>query len=101
MTAERSRKNMKIPETMSTHCPRCRTHTNHNVSAYKTGKAMGAKLGERRQSKRRKGDGGKKYPIQHNQAKVTRKQSMMMVCTECGYTKQRKGVRLSKMEFVN
>jgi len=92
---------MKVPDTIRTHSPRYRTHTNHDVSVYKSGKALGAKRGERRQSKRRKGYGGKKYPTQHNQAKTTRKQSMKLACTECDYAKQRKGVRLSKMEFVN
>ena len=41
-----------------------------------------------------------KFPLQHNQAKVTTKQSLMLVCKECGYTKQRKGVRLKKLELV-
>jgi len=87
---------VKIPKTIRTHCPRCRTHTNHDLSVYKTGKALGAKLGERRQSKRKKGYGGQKYPTQHNQAKTTKKLSMMVACTA-----RAQGIRLSKMEFVN
>ena len=91
---------MKVPKNMRTYCPRCKTHTDHNVSVYTAGKRRGAKLGERRQKKRKKGYGGQKFPLQHNQAKVTKKQSLMLVCKECGYTNQRKGIRLSKLEVV-
>jgi len=89
---------MKVPQNMRTYCRRCNTHTEHDVSVYKAGKRRGAKLGERRQAIRKKGCGGQKFPLQRNQAKVTKKQSLKLVCKECGYTKQRKGIRLSKME---
>ena len=91
---------MKVPKNMRTHCPRCNTHTEHGVSLYQAGKRRGAKKGERHQAKRKKGYGGQKFPLQHNQAKVTKKQSLMLVCTECGFKKQRKGIRLKKMEVV-
>ena len=91
---------MKFPSSMRTFCPRCKTHTDHAVSLYKAGKRRGAKKGERHQAKRKKGYGGQKFPLQHNQAKVTKKQSLMLVCEECGFKKQRKGIRLSKMEIV-
>ncbi len=100
MTAERKRVNMKVPKNIRANCPRCNTHTVHDVSVYKAGKRRKAKLGERRQTRRRKGYGGQKFPLQHNQAKVTKKQSLMLVCKECGYTKQRKGIRLKKLELV-
>ena len=100
ITAERKKKNMKAPKTIRTHCPRCSAHTIHDVSVYKAGKRRKAKLGERRQTRRRKGYGGQKFPLQHNQAKVTQKQSLILVCKECGYTKQRKGVRLKKLELI-
>jgi len=89
---------MKVPKNMRTHRPRCNTHTDHEVSVYKAGKRRGAKLGERRFVAKQKGYGGMKRPVQHNQAKVTKKQSLMLVCTECGFKKQRKGIRLSRME---
>jgi len=91
---------MKVPKNMRTYCPRCNTHTEHGVSIYKAGKRSKAKLGERRQTRRRKGYGGQKFPLQHNQAKVTKKQSLMLVCKECGHTMQRKGIRMSRMEIV-
>jgi len=91
---------MKFPRTMRTHCPRCKPHTVFNVSLYKAGKRRAAKQGERHQKVRKRGYGGQKFPLQHNQAKVTKKQSLMLKCGECGYTHQRKGIRLKKVEFV-
>jgi large subunit ribosomal protein L44e len=91
---------MKIPRSMRTYCPRCKTHTEFNVSLYKAGKRRAAKKGERQQAKRKKGYGGQKFPLQHNLAKVTKKQSLKIECKECSYTMQRKGKRLKKTEVV-
>ncbi len=91
---------MKFPKSMRTHCPRCKTHTDHTVSIYKAGKRRAAKLGERRFAAKQKGYGGMKRPVQHNQAKVTKKQSLILKCNECNYTLQRKGIRLKKAEVV-
>ena len=91
---------MKFPRSMRTYCPRCKTHTEFAVSLYKAGKRKAAKLGERRQAVRKKGYGGQKFPLQHNQAKVSKKQSIMLKCGECGYTLQRKGIRLKKAEVA-
>jgi large subunit ribosomal protein L44e len=91
---------MKFPRTMRTYCPRCKTHTEFNVSLYKAGKRRAAKQGERRFDAKQKGYGGMKRPIQHNQAKVTKKSSLMLECRECGYTMQRSGIRLKKAEVA-
>lgn len=91
---------MKVPKTMRTNCPRCKTHTEFSVSVYKAGKRRGAKKGERRQAKRKKGYGGQKFPLQHNQAKVTQKQALTLRCKECNYGLMRKGQRLKKLEIV-
>jgi large subunit ribosomal protein L44e len=91
---------MKMPRTLRTYCPRCRTHREFNVTLYKAGKRRAARLGERRQAERKKGYGGQKFPEQHNQAKTTRKQTLKIQCRECGYTLQRGGIRLKKMEVV-
>ena len=91
---------MKVPQNMRTFCPRCKTHTDHAVSLYKAGKRRGAKRGERHQARRKKGFGGQKFPRQHNQAKVSKKQTLMLKCGECSYTLQRKGIRLKKLEIV-
>jgi large subunit ribosomal protein L44e len=91
---------MKFPKSMRTYCPRCKTHTEFGVSLYKAGKRRAAKLGERRFATKQKGYGGMKRPVQHNQAKVTKKQSLILECKECSYTLQRKGIRLKKAEVV-
>ncbi len=91
---------MKVPKTMRTYCPKCKTHTEFNVSIYKAGKRRGAKKGERRQARRKTGYGGQKFPTQHNQAKVTTKQSLTLKCKECNYGLMRKGMRLKKLEIV-
>ena len=91
---------MKIPKTLTTYCPRCKTHREFAVSLYKAGKRRGARLGERRQAIRKKGYGGQKFPMQHNQAKVTKKQTLRLSCKECNYTIQRKGIRLKKAEVA-
>lgn len=91
---------MKFPKTLNTYCPRCKTHKEFTVSLYKAGKRKGAKLGERRQAERKKGYGGQKFPLQHNQAKTTKKQTMKLSCKECNYTMQRSGLRSKKVEVV-
>jgi len=91
---------MRFPRSLRTYCPRCKTHTEFAVSLYKAGKRKAAKLGERRQAVRKKGYGGQKFPLQHNQAKVSKKQSIMLKCGECGYTLQRRGIRLKKAEVA-
>jgi large subunit ribosomal protein L44e len=89
---------MKFPRSIRTYCPKCNTHTDHSVSLYKAGKRRGAKLGERKQAIRKKGYGGQKFPLQHNQAKVTKKQTLILSCKECNYSLSRKGLRLKKAE---
>jgi large subunit ribosomal protein L44e len=91
---------MKVPKSMRTYCPKCKTHTEHQISIYKAGKRAGAKKGERRQAERKKGYGGQKFPEQHNQAKVSKKMSLVLTCKECNYGLMRKGMRLKKLEVV-
>lgn len=91
---------MKVPKIMRTYCPRCKTHTEFSVGIYKAGRRQGAKKGERRQARRKKGYGGQKFPEQHNQAKVTKKQVLTLKCNECSYSLMRKGMRLKKLEVV-
>ena len=91
---------MKVPKSMRTYCPKCKTHTDFQVSIYKAGKRAGAKKGERRQAERKKGYGGQKFPEQHNQAKVSKKMVLVLKCEECSYSMMRKGMRVKKLEVV-
>jgi large subunit ribosomal protein L44e len=88
---------MNVPKEISTYCPRCKTHTSHTVSLYKEGKRRALALGERRHKRERRGYGGQKYPMLKRKAKTTKKQALKLRCRKCGYTRQKKGIRLRKM----
>ena len=96
----RSRLGLKIPATIRTYCPRCRKHTEHKVTLYKKGKDRALAIGARRHERELHGYGGQKYPIQRKKAKLTQKQTLKLICKECGYTIHKKGIRLKKLEIV-
>lgn len=91
---------MKIPKTLNTYCPRCRTHTTHQVSIYKAGRRRALAWGERRHAMENRGYGGSKKPIQRRLAKVTKKVALKLKCEKCGHIMHRKGIRLKKAEIV-
>ncbi|MEM3670956.1 MAG: 50S ribosomal protein L44e [Thermoprotei archaeon] len=91
---------MKIPKSITTFCPKCKTHTQHSVSVYKAGKRRTLAWGELRHAQENRGYGGSKKPIQRRLAKVTKKTSLKLKCTKCGYTLVRRGIRLKKAEVV-
>jgi large subunit ribosomal protein L44e len=88
---------MNVPKEISTYCPKCKTHTSHTVSLYKEGKRRALALGERRHKRERSGYGGQKYPMLKRKAKTTKKQAFKYRCKKCGFTIQRKGIRLRKV----
>ncbi len=90
---------MNVPKEIVTYCPRCKTHTAQTVSLYKEGKRRALAKGERRHERERKGYGGQKYPMLKRKAKTTKKQALKLRCKQCGYTRQRKGIRLRKVEI--
>ncbi|MCL5788622.1 MAG: 50S ribosomal protein L44e [Candidatus Marsarchaeota archaeon] len=91
---------MKIPKALNTFCPKCKTHTQHQVSIYKAGKRRALAWGELRHAAENMGYGGSKKPIQRRLAKVTKKTSLKLKCSKCGYTLQRRGIRLKKAEVA-
>lgn len=91
---------MKIPKSINTYCPRCKTHTQHSVTIYKHGKRRTLAEGQRRYLRKLQGYGSKRKPEQKRFAKVTKKVTLRLKCTKCGYTLHRKGVRLKKAEQV-
>jgi large subunit ribosomal protein L44e len=88
---------VNIPKEIRTYCPKCKKHQVHTVSIYKAGKRRALAEGERRHSRRKKGYGGQKYPLQKEFSKTTKKQTVKLKCKECGYTRHREGIRLRKM----
>ncbi len=91
---------MKVPKEINTFCPKCKKYTKHSVSLQKPGKRRTMAEGERRYTRKKRGYGSKRKPEQKRFAKVTKKQSLKLACKECGYTLQRKGIRLKKLEIV-
>lgn len=90
---------MKTPKVIMTYCPRCKKHTEHAVSLYKKGKDRVLAEGTRRYRRKQKGYGGQKKPKQRRTAKTTKKQSLKLKCKVCGYTIQRAGIRVKKIEI--
>ncbi|MDH5769901.1 MAG: 50S ribosomal protein L44e [Candidatus Bathyarchaeota archaeon] len=90
---------MKTPKVIMTYCPRCKKHTEHGVTLYKKGKDRVLAEGTRRYRRKQKGYGGQKKPKQRRTAKTTKKQSLKLKCKVCGYTIQRAGIRVKKIEI--
>merc|ERR1739849_2175 len=74
---------MGIPKTRNTYCRKCRKHTPHKVSQYKTGKASLSAQGKRRYDKKQAGFGGQTKPVFHKKAKTTKKIVLKFECTKC------------------
>eukprot|EP00913_Durusdinium_trenchii_P021423 g20134.t2 len=72
-----------IPKTRSTYCRKCKKHTTHKVSQYKTGKASKTAQGKRRYDKKQAGYGGQTKPIFHKKAKTTKKIVLKFECSKC------------------
>jgi large subunit ribosomal protein L44e len=86
---------------MNTYCPKCRKHTEHAVSLYKKGRDRRKAEGNRRSViRKRRGYGGQRDPAQKKFAKTTKKQLLMLKCRTCGYTVERLGIRLRKLEIT-
>lgn len=91
---------MKIPKEHNAYCPKCKKHTIHSISIYKKGKERAGALGARRHAEDKKGYGGQKFPEQVRTAKTTKKQTLKLKCKACGFTIQKKGIRLRKLEIL-
>ncbi|MGB9728671.1 MAG: 50S ribosomal protein L44e [Thermoprotei archaeon] len=91
---------MKIPDEITTFCPKCKMHTPHKVILYKAGKRRNLAQGQRRFLRKNEGYGSKRTAEQKRFAKVTKKQVIKLVCKKCGYTLHKTGIRLKKLEIV-
>jgi large subunit ribosomal protein L44e len=92
--------NVNVPKQIRTYCPKCKTHTPHTVSVYKAGKRRALAKGERHHEREKKGYGGQKYPLQHEFAKTTKKQTLRLKCKKCGYMYHKDGIRLRKLALT-
>lgn len=90
---------MKMKSTMNKYCPRCRKHTEHQVSLAKAGKRRSRAEGERRMARKTRGYGSFPKPIQKKFSKTTKKSVPLYRCTECDHKFHGKGLRLKKLEI--
>jgi large subunit ribosomal protein L44e len=88
---------MNVPKEVRTYCPKCKVHQAHSVSLYKPGKRRASAKGERHHDREKKGYGGQKYPLQHEFAKTTKKQTLRVKCKVCGFMRHKDGIRLRKL----
>jgi len=88
---------MKAPKTITTYCPKCKTHSEHSVTLYKAGKQRALAGSARQHEREKKGYGGQKFPRQRKFAKTTKKQTLKLKCKVCGYTRHKNGIRLKKL----
>lgn len=91
---------MKAPKVINTYCPKCNAKTPHTVSIYRKGKESSLRRGARHHERELHGYGGQKFPEQRKKAKTTTKQLLKLKCRQCGYTSDRLGVRLRKLELA-
>jgi len=91
---------MKFPKQIRTYCPRCRSHTVHQVTLYRPGKRRTLAQGQRRYLRKLKGYGSKRKPEQKEFAKTTEKQVVKLKCSNCGYIQHRCLGRMKKLELV-
>ncbi len=91
--------NMKMAKEVNTFCPKCKHHTPHAVTVYKKGRERALAAGVRRHEREKHGYGGQKWPELKRTAKTTKRQLLRLRCKSCGYTIQRYGIRLRKLEL--
>merc|ERR1712192_225205 len=78
-------KMVNIPKIKKAYCKdkKCRKHTPHKVTQYKTGKASLYAQGKRRYDKKQSGYGGQTKPVFHKKAKTTKKITLRLACQTC------------------
>merc|ERR1711956_10016 len=75
---------VNVPKTRKTFCKgtKCRKHTQHKVTQYKTGKASKFAQSKRRYDRKQSGYGGQTKPVFHKKAKTTKKIVLRLECTK-------------------
>merc|ERR1711900_33752 len=74
---------VNVPKARKTFCKKCKKHTGHKVTQYKTGKASVVAQGKRRYDAKQRGFGGQTKPIFRKKAKTTKKITLKLECTKC------------------
>ncbi|MFX0034436.1 MAG: 50S ribosomal protein L44e [Candidatus Hermodarchaeota archaeon] len=91
---------MKYPRTIRRYCPYCRAHTIHNVSLYKKGKERALNHGRRRLERHKRGYGSFPKEIFHANAKINKKSTPVLECSECNKKQYAKSYRVKRLEIT-
>ncbi|MDD1764939.1 MAG: 50S ribosomal protein L44e [Methanomassiliicoccales archaeon] len=91
---------MKLPRTVKTYCPHCKTHTVHEVERVKKKKASELKWGQRRFRRATSGYGGFPRPKPEGREKPTRRVPLRYRCKTCKKAHQRPCIRAKKFEIA-
>jgi len=91
---------MKMPRNITTYCPKCKTHTKHEMEHVKKKRASELKWGQRRFRKVMKGYRGFPRPKPEGREKPTRRIYLRKRCLECKKAHQSKCFRAKKFQLV-
>merc|ERR1712072_825143 len=92
-----------VPKVKKTYCngKKCKKHTMHKVTQYKTGKASLYAQGKRRYDRKQQGYGGQTKPVFHKKAKTTKKIVLRLECVGCKYKSHAALKRAKHFELID
>lgn len=91
---------MNYPKSINRYCPTCRVHRIHTVTTYKKGKEKTLSEGKRRFERKKKGYGSFPKEIFHKNAKLNKRTTPLLECSECGKKQYAKSYRVKKFELL-
>ncbi len=91
---------MKMPKTVRAYCPKCRTHTDHEVERVRKKKPSELKAGQRRFRRVTAGYGGFPRPRFEGREKPTKRISIRLRCKVCKFAVTPPTKRARKFELV-
>lgn len=91
---------MKYPKTITTFCPVCRKHTEHEVELAKKKPRRSLAQGQRRFLRKMKGYGSFPKENPKGREKPTKRVDLRLKCKVCGKKHMHTGWRAKKFELV-
>ena len=91
---------LKMPKIIMTYCPKCKTHTKHEVERVRKKKASEFKAGQRRFRRATSGFGGFPRPKYEGREKPTKRVALRLRCTTCKKSVTPVGIRAKKFELI-
>jgi len=88
------------PKVINRFWPKSNKNVVQKISIYKASKRRGTAAGERKNTLRKKGYGGQKFPKLAKPAKTTKKVTQIFTCPECKKKTMKHGIRIRKFELV-